>query len=371
MANGNRDFDTLPIGSAMTKTIYVDDHPNSPYTKMITELLTVAEMECELRGPPHDLAEVANWELDILLIDYDLASATDEGKLIGYSGNSLATELRNRQPFCPIVLVSRENKLSGRSSHLTTGGSDVDLILYKDKILQDKQRALHEILVLHEGYMQLEAIQKQPWSEVLDQLGAEEEEQRKIREAFPPIGKGHRWYVPATIEWIRTVLMGYPGILYDSLHASARLGINEASFASKAVQEIFADAKYKGPLAGFGERWWSDRLVGIATRTIIDANVEGPISEGFAEAYALVRHQKLERARCVVDRKPIADQICYILRQPVKRENSIIYYPDSRPPIMDTARVSLEGIVKDEFDEALVEASSVDVVREVWDNDQP
>ena len=354
----------------MTKVIYVDDHLDSPYTKMIRKLLTTAEIECELRGPPHDLAEIATWELDIFLIDFDLASAKDHGKLIGYSGNSLATEFRNREQFCPIVLVSRDNKLSGRTSHLTTGRSDVDLILYKDKILENQQKALHEILSLHEGYMQLKAIWKQPWSKVLDELRADEDAQRKMREAFPPIDQGQLLDIPAAIEWIRTVLMGYPGILYDSLHASARLGITEESFLCPTVRRIFADAEYKGPLAGFGERWWSDRLVGIATKMIIDAKVEGPISEGFVETYELDSQQTLERSRCLVDGKPGADQVCYIVRQPVKRENSIIYYPDSRPPIMDAARVSLTGIKREAFDEDLVEASSLDVVREVWDNSQ-
>lgn len=351
----------------MIQVIYVDDEPDNSLTKMIVRLLTTNGMKCELRLPPPDLAEVASWDLDIFLIDYDLASAKVDDKLIGYSGNSLATEVRNKKPSCPIILVSRKDVLSARGLHLTTGRSDLDLILYKNDILNNQDKTLRDILTLYDGYVQLIEIQDQLWSHVLDKLKAKQDERRKIREAFPPIEQGHHWYISTTIEWIRTVLMGYPGILYDSLHASARIGITEGVFLSDEVQEYFVDAEYTGLLAGFGKRWWADRLLAIAKRTMIDASTDAPVSEGFAQAYRQIRKQELELSRCIVDGKPGADQICYILKQPVRRQNSILYYPDSRPPIMDAARVSIKAIREsDDFDEDLVEASSFDVVREIW-----
>lgn len=352
----------------MIQVIYVDDELDNPLTRMIARLLTTNGMKCELRLPPPDLSEVANWDLDIFLIDYDLASAKVDEKLIGYSGNSLATEVRNKKPSCPIILVSRKDVLSARGLHLTTGRSDLDLILYKNDILNNQEKTLKDVLALHNGYVQLVEIQDQPWSGVLDKLGAEQNERLRIREAFPPIEQGHRWYVSTTIEWIRTVFMGYPGILYNSLHAAARLGVTEESFLIDEVQEHFADAVYTGILAGFGKRWWADRLLGIAKRTMMDVDIDTPVSEGFAQAYEKAKHQKLEPSRCVVDGEPVADQICYILQQPVKRQNSILYYPDTRPPIMDAARVSFKAIREsDDFDEDLVDASSYDVVKEIWD----
>ncbi|MCY4061898.1 MAG: hypothetical protein OXG53_06000 [Chloroflexi bacterium] len=354
----------------MIEAIYVDDEPKAAQTQKIKEFLTSDDLNCELRDPPADISEASKWNPDILFVDYNLAHAETEfdGRHISYSGNSLATELRNRSPFCPIILVSRENILSGRGSHLTTSGSDLDLIFYKNDIINHRDETLQYILELHEAYMQLKEIKNLPWSKVLDKLGADEDEQRKIREAFPPVSKGRRWYVPTTIEWIRTVLIGYPGILYNSLHASARLGITELSFLSPAILDIFASAKYKGLLAGFGERWWADRLVAKATEIIIEANVDGPFSVAFAEAYEQMSREKLEPSRCVFDNEPVADQVCYILKKPVKRDNSIVYYPDSRPPVMDPARVSIKAIQEsDDFDEDLVEASSFSVVKRIWD----
>ena len=352
----------------MVQLLYVDDEYNHRLTRRIQELLTTNGMACDLTGPKHDLVAIEDSDVDIFLIDYDLAVAKPDNRPIGYHGNSLATEIRNKKPTNPIILVSRRQIIDSLYLHLTTDGSDFDLILFKNDILDNAEKTRQQILALHDGFTQLAELHGQSWSQVVEKLGASEETTRKLREAFPPIDEKRRWYVPQTIEWIRTVLMGYPGILYDALHASARIGIAKESFISPAIRKIFADAEYKGPLAGFGERWWSDRLVGIATQTIIDANVEGPISEGFVKTYKGAGQQKLQPSRCVVDDKPGADQICYILRQPVKRENSIIYYPDSRPSVMDAARVSITAIEEnDSFDEALVEASSIDVVNEILD----
>lgn len=353
----------------MVQMLYVDDEQDERLPQEIRRLLTSNGLTCRLTGPSHDLAEIADSDVGIFLIDYDLATAKLDYGPIGYHGNTLATEIRNKKPTNPIVLVSRRQIIESLDLHLTTERSDFDLILFKNDILDDAKNAQRQILAIYDGFTQLVELQGQPWSKVVKKLGASEEATRSLREAFPPIDE-KRWYVSPTIEWIRTVLMGYPGILYDSLHASARIGITEDSFLSPAIRKLFACAEYTGPLAGLGERWWSDRLVGIATQKIIDANDEGPISDSFLEAYAKVDQQKLEPSRCLVDDTPGADQICFILRRPVKRENSIKYYPDSRPPIMDAARVSTDAIPKDDFDETLVEASSIDVVRKIWNKSQ-
>lgn len=364
----------------MTKAIYVDDEHDDNYTTTIKELLEASGVDCELRNPPLDLAEVDEWELDMFIIDFDLASAQVEGKHIGYRGNTLATELRNKKPFCPIVLVSRRNIIRENSPHLTTDRSDVDLILFKNDVLGNEKKISQQILALQDAFAELAQLHEQPyppWSKVLDKLGSDEDESTKLREAFPPISeeytdderndKRHIWYVPPTIEWIRTVLIGYPGILYDSLHASARLGITKESFLSEEVQRFFAGAEFKGLLAGYAKRWWADRMVSTAKRLMIDTKVDGPVSLRFADAFKETREQKLEPSRCVFDKEPVADQICYILKKPVKRENSIIYYPDSRPSIMDTARVSINAIRdSDDFDDNLVEASSYTTIKEIW-----
>lgn len=353
----------------MIHIIYVDDEQNNPLTLMIEALFTSdGEVKCKLRSPPSDLSEITNWKLDILFIDFDLASAKVDDKLIGYSGNSLASEVRNRHPLCPIVLVSRKEALNTRGHHISTSTSDFDLILYKDEILQNREKAKREVFSLYAGFKKLAAIANKPWSLVLALIGTTQEESRSIREAFPPIEKDHKWYIPAAAEWIRNVLLHYPGILYDELHAAARLGISQESFRRKDVQEYFEQAIYTGVFREFGERWWGGRLLGVASNLMAQTELSGPISFNFRLAFSNAKQIQLEPSICTVDGKPTADQICYVLNEPVKRENSILYYPDSRPPIMDAARVSLKAIrEKSSFDEDLVDAESYDIVQELWE----
>lgn len=357
----------------MTVAVYVDDEHDDPDTQRIARFLQRNKFRCDLVAPTHDFAEIANLNADFFLLDYNLAAFRPDEKHIGYHGNSLATEIRNRNPTRPIILVSRTQIIDSPNLHLIGDRSGVDLVLFKRDILNYEDRALQCILTLLDGYGHLAALQesKDPkWSDVLDSLRADKDGSSRIREAYPPIDKEGRCYIPSVIRWIRTVLMEYPGILYDSLHASARLGITEESFVSEPMQGFVEGAVYTGPLAGFGKRWWADQLVEIATNAIIDTNLDGPISLSFIEAYSRTgrgKQQKLEPSLCVVDERPGADEVCYILQQPVKRENSIIYYPDSRPPIMDSARVSIKAIKeKDSFDESFVEASSIDLVNEIW-----
>lgn len=355
----------------MIRAIYVDDELSNPLTLMIRDLLSIPnQITCELRLPPTDLAEVTNWNLDIFLIDYDLASAKVDDKLIGYSGNSLATEVRNKKPACPIVLVSRKEAITKRGLNVNTARSDLDLVFYKSDILANKEEFQREILALYDGFKQLENIYGEPWGSVLKLMGATLDESRKIREAFPPIEEGHTWYIPATAEWIRNVIIRYPGVLYDDLHAAARLGISQTSFLDDGVQSHFASASYTGIFNGFGKRWWADRLLQIAKEIIIRVGKDGSISQSFAEAYESLYGQSLDLSVCTVDGTPVADQICYIRREPVKRQNSILYYPDTRPPVMDAARVSTRAIREsNEFNEDLVDADSFDIVKELWGNE--
>ena len=105
-----------------------------------------------------------------------------------------------------------------------------------------------------------------------------------------------------------------------------------------------------------------------AKDAMLRTGVERPVSQNFAAAYSIFNDRVLDPSICIVDKTPVADQICYILKEPVKRQNSILYYPDSRPPVMDPARVSIKAIREaNQFDEDLVDAESYDIVKELWE----
>jgi hypothetical protein len=96
--------------------------------------------------------------------------------------------------------------------------------------------------------------------------------------------------------------------------------------------------------------------------------LRGPVFLKFNEVFSAEFGEKLAPAICVYDGTPVADWVCYILKKPVKQRNSIPYYPDSRPPVMDQARVSFKAIQEsNEFDESLVDSDSYVVVKKLWE----
>ena len=75
----------------------------------------------------------------------------------------------------------------------------------------------------------------------------EEDEEEKIGDAAPPLLKengGVTWFVAEIGQWIQEVLLAYPGILYDSLHAATYLGITVAVLLSADLRALFKQARY-------------------------------------------------------------------------------------------------------------------------------
>jgi hypothetical protein len=198
-------------------------------------------------------------------------------------------------------------------------------------------------------------------------MGANEDESNLLREAAPPI-ESKEWNIPQVARWIRNVVMGFPGILYDNLTAATRLGIDLDGFNTPRVQELMEPVKYTGVFSTYRERWWRNRLFGIVQSLMLKHDVRGPVFLKFSEAFSAECGEKLAPAICVHDGTPVADWVCYILKKPVKQRNSIPYYPDSRPQVMDQARVSFKAIQEsNEFDESLVDPDSYVVVKKLWE----
>jgi len=353
-----------------TKVLYVDDEIARPGrdARKIQELLNREdEFECELRPPPKVFSDLPTELPDALLVDLDLATAPADGEPVSYFGSTLAAEMRMRHPACPIILVTRPHVIAGKSS-LLEKSMDVDLIIFKDQIVQNPDGIRAKIVALIQGFQDLEAIAGQEWQSVLGLMGANEQEANLLREAAPPL-EGKQWNISQVARWIRNVVMGFPGILYDTLTAATRLGISEEAFRNPNVQQLMEPAKYTGVFGTYKERWWRDRVFSIAQSLIVEQGLRGPVFQKFTEAFKARLGEDLDPAICIYDGTPIADWVCYIYRQPVKQRNSIPYYPDSRPAVMDQARVSFKAIREsDKFDERLVDSDSYEtVVKKLWE----
>ena len=161
--------------------------------------------------------------------------------------------------------------------------------------------------------------------------------------------------------------MGFPGILYNDLWAATRLGISLEAFMKPEVQDLIAPAKYVGMFSNFEECWWRDRLFDIAQRLMLKHQIQGLPSFEFGQAFSAEYEIELSQAICVYDQTAIADWVCHILKAPVKQKNSVLYYPDERPSVMDKARVSFQAIqISPDFDESLVDADGYEIVNQLW-----
>ncbi|MCP4373247.1 MAG: hypothetical protein GY797_34850 [Deltaproteobacteria bacterium] len=348
----------------MTITIrYIDDeikiaNRDAQYIKSRLEIPD--EFEIDLQLPPKRLSGLSDLQ-DALLVDMDLSTAEVEGETIAYFGSTLASEMRMHYADRPVILITQPNKITAYKQ-LLEDSIDVDLILYKDAVIQDPDNARRKIVALVEGFQSLAKISTKPWALVLQLMGADEEEAELLREAASPLKQGS-WTIPQVSRWIRNVVMGFPGILYDDITAATRLGIDLASFQKPNVQNLFQRAAYDGIFSTYKKCWWRNQLFFEARKLILKHELDGPISEKFSEAFKLGFDEQLEPALCIYDQTPVAEWVCYIYNAPVKLQNSIPYYPDSRPDVMDQARVSFKAIDKsEEFDENLVDADSYDLV---------
>jgi len=356
-----------------TRVLYIDDEITRPGRDAlkIQELLnSEGEFECELRLPPRVFSDLPTELPDALLVDLDLATAPADREPVGYCGSTLAAEMRMRHPACPIILVTRPQviqEIAGKSS-LLEKSMDVDLIVFKDQIVQKPSEVRARIMALIQGFQDLEAISGQEWQSVLRLMRANEQEANLLREAAPPL-EDRQWDISQVARWMRNVVMRFPGILYDAMTAATRLGISEDAFRNPNVQELMESAKYTGVFGTYRERWWRDRVFSIAQALIMEQGLRGPVFQKFTEAFKARFGTDLDPSICIYDGTPIADWVCYIYRQPVKQRNSIPYYPDSRPAVMDQARVSFKAIREsDEFDERLVDSDSYEtVVKKLWE----
>lgn len=103
--------------------------------------------------------------------------------------------------------------------------------------------------------------------ELLDVLGASEDELAEILDAWPPIREvGQDTAGIALLRWLLHRILPYPAFLIDRRYLAARLGITCASLvdletAQGELSTLLSNCSYSGILSGFdGPRWWRSRV---------------------------------------------------------------------------------------------------------------
>jgi hypothetical protein len=357
--------------------LYIDDQASSDAERLQERLSRAEGLECNLAPPPtwDELGSLIESPPDLFLIDYELSLVQPDGKKAAYQGTTLAAEIRDRLPDCPIVLLTRQSILKElspeRKRQLNERMQMCDELMYKSTLDDNLEEIQQLLLSIAEGFCMLSNIKERTWEPLIKTLGADQEEAELLGEAAPPLQKGE-WFVTGIAHWIRNVVLGFPGILYDAVYAATRLGISEESFWTSEMQELMRPARYTGVFSRSEARWWKGRLLRIARELTTAGEIRGPVKQSFSKAFHKSYGFELSPAVCVWDHSSDVDWVCHILHEPVKIGNSLRYYPDNRPSVMDDARVSFRAIREsDLFNEELLDTEGFELLEEIWGLPEP
>lgn len=135
-------------------------------------------------------------------------------------------------------------------------------------------------------------------------------------------------------KWLYLSILRFPGLLVNQVAAASYLNIDVKDFRKPSVQALFSEARYAGPFAELGPRWWRHRL---------DAILDAAECEDGRE---FARGQEVKVKVCLdPNSKRQAGYYCMLTKAPVSEENSrggISWFPSGA----DLARIR-----KDKFEE--------------------
>ncbi|MFH1115146.1 MAG: hypothetical protein V1792_14640 [Pseudomonadota bacterium] len=331
---------------------YIDESPEelNRYQELLqsSNLVTVNPVE----PSPNVIDTMSGLDASLILIDYVLDEDWKGRPRLEYRGGLLAAAARQKYPETPIVLLTKQKFVKTELPQAEALASAYDEKLVKSDITDDSSHVVRMLINLIDGFERLSKSAKKDWDGLLAALDATGREDELLRSAQPPITKEGEWRVPEAAGWIREVLVKYPGILYDRLHAATALGIEEAAFQSRHVQEYFEESRYAGAFASDDElRWWKMRLLVRANEALVNAEMAGDPAAKFSDAWKTLKSEALQPSKCVFSGEEHADCVCFVLRRPVMRQYSLPIIPDNRPSVMDTARVSFKAVLEENFDE--------------------
>ncbi len=353
------------------KTIYIDDDDREliKYERKFTrddrangrfEIVTInAQRKIE------DLIkEVEKKKPELILVDFDLAKPKDD-VLIGISGTALSTALREKFQEVPIVLFTRKHvfKIDKYPPRVLTS---LDEIVYKNDVFVDEPEHLNFLYDLAIGFKKLRGSRARSWDSLLKILNAPTNDNDNLSRSNPPDLSGDTWSVSEVSNWIRNILIKYPGLLYDPVHSATFLGISEEAFLSEPIQKKFARAKYSGIFAPPEGRWWKSKLLDLAVPKMNQKEGDLPIREGFPSVWERTNKTTIERSKCIFSGEFPAELVCYVLKKPVKIKYSLAYRVDIRPEVMDEERVSFKAIrTTDDFNEDLFDPLGKEMLPEI------
>ena len=232
------------------KLVLVDDEDRTGLTDRIRELGD-GDFEVDALPPPADLDLDALFAVDgdLFLVDYELDTHQSDGSVAPYRGMTLAARLREVQPAYPITLLTSSDLPAWTAAQRTARvGATFDDILYKDTGLDADPVSTHaRLLSLARGYQTLRNSTGRSVSALLELLRTDQVGRKNTLGALPP---GDDWKEFEAAHWIRSVLLRYPGVVYDEAHAATALGISLDSFKQDGGPEHVAARRVPRTILG-------------------------------------------------------------------------------------------------------------------------
>lgn len=349
------------------KVYLIDDQPNE--AKRLKRILeSSGTLDINLKQPSPDIGSVVLPVADLYLVDYELDKQQGD-RHITYKGSTLVTAIREKAPDYPVVLITRDSILDSRHKEELQDELRIDDIIYKGEIATDESSHFaNRLIMLVSGFEVLRNIPsaKRDWPALLGAIKAYPSASDLILRATPPLYQDRgtpEWSVSRMAWWIRNMLLAYPGILYDPVYAGTELRISVESFLSPEVQELFAEARYQGVFDPRDGRWWRELLWQKAMEYVEDTDFAGKFSDVFHKQTGI----ELEPATSIVRGEKPADAVCWILHQPAMYKYTVAYRPDTRPPVMDPARVSFTAIQQhyDQIQRGFLEGVDDELLRRI------
>jgi hypothetical protein len=174
-------------------------------------------------------------------VDFDLTKPDSDGNVIGISGVSLSTELRQKFPDIPIVLFTRKSVFKIRNySEIEDTLSSINRIIFKNELFKPDTNEMNFLYELAIGFKKLRSVKSKNWNNLMKILNAPDIAFENLKLSNPPISSisKKKWSVSYASKWIRETLITYPGILYDAVHSATFLGISEDTFQSTQFQKL-------------------------------------------------------------------------------------------------------------------------------------
>lgn len=296
----------------------------------------------DLLSDPKTLLKRSNDHPELFLVDYELDTGQADGSIANYRGTTLAARLRDLFPEVPIVLFTRSTLPTWTAAKRTVkAGGAFDATMYKDTDLRANPESVKATLrSLANGFKVLRETSRRTTTRLLELLDADERGQAEAQRVLPPTDG---WRAVEASQWVRGVLLSYPGILYNASYASVALGVSRDSLRRQDLLSLLEPAEYHGVFSTEDRHWWRHSLFEI----VCELSSSTTRSAGSRDAFRLAANEILgdELAPSVDEETRMApDTVCYILDIPTRIESSLPYRPDSRPAAMDQARVSFRAI---------------------------